>query len=193
MRTGESRYRELGLASASTEELIEAMTRYPELIQRRVVIWADRAVIARARAAQGVEVVVGESRHVDRDLMVRDSLIPPAQHASCGLFHDGLLKVFAGEAADGIDAGKEHDRGEHDLIAGVLAQQAGAAEAGDTPQVPADLRFVVSLVVVGRGARRPSVPDSRDHLPLTPLVCSGPASPTSAARSSPAIISRASS
>ena len=47
MRAGESRYRELGLASASAEELIEAMTRYPELIQRPVVIWADRAVIAR--------------------------------------------------------------------------------------------------------------------------------------------------
>jgi arsenate reductase len=47
MRTGESRYRELGLASASAEELIDAMTRYPELIQRPVVIWADRAVIAR--------------------------------------------------------------------------------------------------------------------------------------------------
>jgi arsenate reductase (glutaredoxin) len=47
IRTGESRYRELGLASASAEELIEAMTRYPELIQRPVVIWADRAVIAR--------------------------------------------------------------------------------------------------------------------------------------------------
>jgi arsenate reductase (glutaredoxin) len=47
MRTGESRYRELGLASASAEELIETMTRYPELIQRPVVIWADRAVIAR--------------------------------------------------------------------------------------------------------------------------------------------------
>jgi arsenate reductase-like glutaredoxin family protein len=28
-------------------KLIEAMTRYPELIQRPVVIWADRAVIAR--------------------------------------------------------------------------------------------------------------------------------------------------
>jgi len=47
VRTGESRYRELGLATASAEELIEAMTRYPELIQRPVVIWADRAVIAR--------------------------------------------------------------------------------------------------------------------------------------------------
>jgi arsenate reductase len=47
IRTGEWQYRELGLASASAEELIEAMTRYPELIQRPVVIWADRAVIAR--------------------------------------------------------------------------------------------------------------------------------------------------
>ena len=47
MRTAEPRYRELGLGDASPDELIEAMTRYPELIQRPVVIWADRAVIAR--------------------------------------------------------------------------------------------------------------------------------------------------
>jgi arsenate reductase len=47
MRTTEPRYRELGLSQASPDELIEAMTRYPELIQRPVVIWADRAVIAR--------------------------------------------------------------------------------------------------------------------------------------------------
>jgi arsenate reductase len=47
MRTSEPRYIELGLAAASADELIEAMTRYPELIQRPVVIWPDRAVIAR--------------------------------------------------------------------------------------------------------------------------------------------------
>lgn len=47
MRTSEPRYVELGLAAASDGELIEAMTRYPELIQRPVVIWPDRAVIAR--------------------------------------------------------------------------------------------------------------------------------------------------
>ena len=47
MRTAEPRYRELGLGDPSPDELIEAMTRYPELIQRPVVIWADRAVIAR--------------------------------------------------------------------------------------------------------------------------------------------------
>jgi arsenate reductase len=47
MRIAEPRYGELGLGDASPDELIEAMTRYPELIQRPVVIWADRAVIAR--------------------------------------------------------------------------------------------------------------------------------------------------
>jgi len=47
MRTAEPRYRELGLADASPDELIQAMARYPELIQRPVVIWDDRAVIAR--------------------------------------------------------------------------------------------------------------------------------------------------
>jgi arsenate reductase len=47
MRTSEPRYQELGLISATAAELIDAMARYPELIQRPVVIWADRAVIAR--------------------------------------------------------------------------------------------------------------------------------------------------
>jgi arsenate reductase len=47
MRTAEPRYAALGLADASDDELIDAMTRYPELIERPVVIWADRAVVAR--------------------------------------------------------------------------------------------------------------------------------------------------
>lgn len=47
MRTAEPRYAELGLAGADADELVAAMTRYPELIQRPVVIWPDRAVIAR--------------------------------------------------------------------------------------------------------------------------------------------------
>lgn len=47
MRTAEPRYAELGLAEATAGELIDAMARYPELIERPVVIWPDRAVIAR--------------------------------------------------------------------------------------------------------------------------------------------------
>ena len=47
MRTAEARYREFGLADAAADELIDAMSRYPELIERPVVIWADRAVVAR--------------------------------------------------------------------------------------------------------------------------------------------------
>jgi arsenate reductase-like glutaredoxin family protein len=41
------RCRELALADATADELIDAMSRYPELIERPVVIWADRAVVAR--------------------------------------------------------------------------------------------------------------------------------------------------
>jgi arsenate reductase len=47
MRTSEPRYAELGLAAATPGQLIEAMSAYPELIERPVVIWADRAVVAR--------------------------------------------------------------------------------------------------------------------------------------------------
>lgn len=47
MRTAEPRYAELKLAGATDGELVAAMSRYPELIQRPVVIWPDRAVVAR--------------------------------------------------------------------------------------------------------------------------------------------------
>jgi arsenate reductase (glutaredoxin) len=47
MRTSEPRYQELALADATSDELVDAMSQYPELIERPVVIWADRAVVAR--------------------------------------------------------------------------------------------------------------------------------------------------
>jgi arsenate reductase len=47
MRTREPRYEELGLADASASELVDAMSNYPELIERPIVIRADRAVVAR--------------------------------------------------------------------------------------------------------------------------------------------------
>lgn len=47
MRTGEARYKELGLGTATADELIEAMVANPILIERPIVIRGDRAVIAR--------------------------------------------------------------------------------------------------------------------------------------------------
>lgn len=46
-RTGESRYRELGLADAGPEELLDALAANPILIERPIVLVADRAVVAR--------------------------------------------------------------------------------------------------------------------------------------------------
>lgn len=47
IREKEPVYDELGLASASRDELLKAMTENPILIQRPIVIVGDRAVIAR--------------------------------------------------------------------------------------------------------------------------------------------------
>jgi arsenate reductase len=47
MRTGEDAYRELGLADADPDRLLDAMTTHPILIERPIVIRGDRAVIAR--------------------------------------------------------------------------------------------------------------------------------------------------
>ena len=47
MREKEPVYAELGLATASRDDLLDAMTRHPILIQRPIVVRGDRAVIAR--------------------------------------------------------------------------------------------------------------------------------------------------
>jgi arsenate reductase len=47
MRTGEARYAELGLDDAAPDALVDAMASHPELIERPIVIRADRAVVAR--------------------------------------------------------------------------------------------------------------------------------------------------
>lgn len=47
IRTKEDKYRELNLASASREELLDAMAAHPILIQRPIVIRGDRAVVGR--------------------------------------------------------------------------------------------------------------------------------------------------
>jgi arsenate reductase len=47
VRTKEPVYAELGLGSASGDELLDAMAANPILIQRPIVIHGDRAVVAR--------------------------------------------------------------------------------------------------------------------------------------------------
>ena len=47
MRSGEAVYKELGLADASADQLLDAMAAHPALIERPIVIRGDRAVIAR--------------------------------------------------------------------------------------------------------------------------------------------------
>jgi arsenate reductase len=47
IRTGENLYKTLGLASASRDELLDAMVSNPILIERPIVIRGERAVIGR--------------------------------------------------------------------------------------------------------------------------------------------------
>ena len=47
MRTGEALYKELDLAGADREALLDAMVAHPILIERPIVIRGDRAVVGR--------------------------------------------------------------------------------------------------------------------------------------------------
>ncbi len=47
LRTGEPLYAELGLAGAGRDAVLDALATHPQLIERPVVIRADRAVVAR--------------------------------------------------------------------------------------------------------------------------------------------------
>jgi len=47
MRTGEDVYKELQLGQASGDELLDAITKHPILLERPIVVRGDRAVIAR--------------------------------------------------------------------------------------------------------------------------------------------------
>lgn len=47
MRTGEAHYRDLGLADATADQLLDAMAANPVLIERPILIRGERAVIGR--------------------------------------------------------------------------------------------------------------------------------------------------
>jgi hypothetical protein len=107
----------------------------------------------------------GSSLQVDGYFMVGDPLVPSAQCPPGALLDDGPLIVVSRKCPDRVQAGEARDRGEHDLLAILPAQQAGAAKTADGPQMAADLRFEMTLVIAGSGLRRPSAPDPRDHSP----------------------------
>ena len=46
-RTGEDTYKELGLADADRDELLDALTANPILIERPIIIRGDKAVVGR--------------------------------------------------------------------------------------------------------------------------------------------------
>src|SRR5262245_45988772 len=115
---------------------------------------------------------------VDSHLMVGDPVIPPAERLPGGFLDHGPLVVVSGKAPHRGDAGEPRDGGEHDLLALVPAQQPGAAEAIDGPQVLAHLGFVMMLVVIGGRPRRPSAPNPRDHISLIPPVLARSWTPT---------------
>lgn len=47
IRTGEALYRELGLATADRNALLDALAAHPVLLERPIVVIGDRAVVAR--------------------------------------------------------------------------------------------------------------------------------------------------
>ncbi len=66
IRTKEPVYRELDLANATADQLLDAMAEHSELIERPIVILGDRAVVARP-AERVLELLHSESAHDQPD------------------------------------------------------------------------------------------------------------------------------
>jgi len=91
--------------------------------------------------------------------------VHPTSSAPDGLFlDDGLLIVLACKAPTASVLVKNVTEVNMTSCASSLRSRR-AAEAVDTLQLAAYLRFVVTLVVAGYGLRCPPAPYPRDHLP----------------------------
>lgn len=117
---------------------------------------------------EDVVVSLDSSLQVDRYFVVRHPLVPPVESPPGGLLDDGMLVIVPGEPPDRVQAGEPGDGGEHGFAAVAPAQEPGTAEPADRPQMFADLRFAVTLVIVSSRLRRPSAPYPRSYAPHSP-------------------------
>ncbi|MGZ4434809.1 MAG: biotin--[acetyl-CoA-carboxylase] ligase [Trebonia sp.] len=87
-------------------------------------------------------------RHLHRDFVVRDALVPAAERRLGRVLDQRLLVVVPREPANRVQVGEPGYGGEGDLPAFVPAQQLGAAEPVHRRQVLANLCLVVTLIIV---------------------------------------------
>ena len=128
-----------------------------------------RLLVAPASGAPPVAVSAGDVihvrllRHLHRDFVVRDTLVPAAEGCPGGVLNYRALVVVPREPANRVQVGEPGNGGEGDLPAFVPAQQLGAAEPVHRRQVLANLCLVVTLIVVSPSRWRPPAPNPRDH------------------------------
>jgi hypothetical protein len=128
-----------------------------------------RLLVAPASGAPPVAVSAGDVihvrllRHLHRDFVVRDTLVPAAECRPGRVLDHRLLVVVPREPANRVQVREPGNGGEGDLPASVSAQQLGAAEPVHRRQVLANLCLVVTLIVVSPSRWRPPAPNPRDH------------------------------
>jgi hypothetical protein len=128
-----------------------------------------RLLVAPASAAPPVAVSAGDVihvrllRHLHRDFVVRDTLVPAAERRLGRVLDHRLLVVVPRESANRVQVREPGNGGEGDLPAFGPAQQLGAAEPVHRRQVLANLCLVVTLIVVSPSRWRPPAPNPRDH------------------------------
>ena len=92
--------------------------------------------------------------------MMRGPLVPLAERLQRGALGVGLFVIVSGEAADGGQAREERDVGDYDLLAILLARQAGTAKSADRTGVLA----VLSSTGPGDPAGGHSCHELREHV-----------------------------
>jgi BirA family biotin operon repressor/biotin-[acetyl-CoA-carboxylase] ligase len=128
-----------------------------------------RLLVAPESGAPPVPVAAGDVihvrllRHLDRDFVVRDLLVPAAERCPGGVLDHRPLVVVPREPANRVQVREPGDGRKGDLPAFDPAQQLGTAEPAERRQMLPDLCLVVTLVIVSPSRCRPPTPNPRDH------------------------------